>query len=59
MNELKLRASYGYTGNQGIDNFESQGLYTAGSDYNLQSGLSLNQLSNDNLTWENIPLNID
>jgi TonB-linked SusC/RagA family outer membrane protein len=59
VNELKLRASYGYTGNQGIDNFESQGLYTAGSDYNLQSGLSLNQLSNDNLTWEkNIPLNI-
>jgi len=59
VNELKLRASYGYTGNQGIDNFESQGLYSAGSDYNLQSGLSLNQLSNDNLTWEkNIPLNI-
>jgi len=59
VNELKLRASYGYTGNQGIDNFESQGLYSAGSDYNLQSGLSLTQLSNDNLTWEkNIPLNI-
>ena len=59
VNELKLRASYGYTGNQGIDNFESQGLYSAGSDYNLQSGLSLSQLSNDNLTWEkNIPLNI-
>lgn len=57
--ELKLRASYGYTGNQGIDNFESLGLYSAGSDYNLQSGLSLNQLANDNLTWEkNIPLNI-
>jgi TonB-linked SusC/RagA family outer membrane protein len=59
LNEFKLRASYGYTGNQGIDNFESQGLYGAGSDYNLQSGLSLNQLANDNLTWEkNIPLNI-
>jgi len=59
VNELKLRASSGYTGNQGIDNFESQGLYSAGNDYNLQSGLSLTQLSNDNLTWEkNIPLNI-
>lgn len=59
MDELKLRASYGYTGNQGIDNFESLGLFSAGSDYNLQSGLSLNQLANDNLTWEkNIPLNI-
>ncbi len=57
--ELKLRSSYGYTGNQGIDNFESFGLYTAGGDYNLQSGLVQNQLANDNLTWEkNIPLNI-
>ena len=59
VNELKLRASYGYTGNQGIDNFESQGLYTAGSDYNLQSGLTRSQLANDNLTWEkNKPFNI-
>jgi TonB-linked SusC/RagA family outer membrane protein len=57
--ELKLRASYGYTGNQGIDNFESQGLYSAGSDYNFSSGLTLSQLANDNLTWEkNIPFNI-
>ncbi len=59
INELKLRGSYGYTGNQGIDNFESQGLYSAGSDYNLTSGLTLNQLANDNLTWEkNIPLDL-
>jgi hypothetical protein len=57
--ELKLRGSYGYTGNQGIDNFESQGLYSAGSDYNLASGLTLLQIANDNLTWEkNIPLNM-
>ncbi|NBT15754.1 MAG: SusC/RagA family TonB-linked outer membrane protein, partial [Chitinophagia bacterium] len=59
VSELKLRGSYGYTGNQGIDNFESQGLYTAGSDYNLTSGLTLSQLANDNLTWEkNIPLDL-
>lgn len=57
--ELKLRASYGYTGNQGIDNFESQGLYSAGGDYNQSSGLILSQLANDNLTWEkNRPFNI-
>ena len=57
--DLRLRASYGYTGNQGIDNFESQGLYSAGSDYDFRSGLTLNQLANDNLTWEkNIPFNI-
>lgn len=57
--ELKLRASYGYTGNQGIDNFESQGLYSTGGDYNQASGLSLIQLANDNLTWEkNRPFNI-
>jgi TonB-linked SusC/RagA family outer membrane protein len=57
--ELKLRGSYGYTGNQGIDNFESQGIYGTGGDYNFTSGMSLTQLANDNLTWEkNIPLNI-
>jgi TonB-linked SusC/RagA family outer membrane protein len=57
INELRLRGSYGYTGNQGIDNFESQGLYGAGSDYNFSSGLTISQLANDNLTWEkNIPL---
>ncbi len=57
ISEMKLRGSYGYTGNQGIDNFVSQGLYTAGSDYNQTSGITLNQLANDNLTWEkNIPL---
>jgi TonB-dependent starch-binding outer membrane protein SusC len=57
--ELRIRASYGYTGNQGIDNFESQGLYSAGSDYDFRSGLTLSQLANDNLTWEkNIPFNL-
>ena len=57
ISELKVRGSYGYTGNQGIGNFESQGLYTAGSDYNLASGVTIAQLANDNLTWEkNIPL---
>lgn len=57
ISELKLRGSYGYTGNQGIDNFVSQGLYTAGSDYNQASGITLSQLANDNLTWEkNSPL---
>ena len=59
INELRIRGSYGYTGNQGIDNFESQGLYNAGSDYNFSSGLSISQLANDNLTWEkNIPLDL-
>jgi TonB-linked SusC/RagA family outer membrane protein len=57
--DLKLRTSYGYTGNQGIDNFESQGLYSAGSDYDFRSGLTLSQLANNNLTWEkNIPFNV-
>jgi TonB-linked SusC/RagA family outer membrane protein len=59
VNELKFRGSYGYTGNQGIDNFESQGLYSAGGDYNLSSGLIISQLANDNLTWEkNVPLDL-
>ena len=60
INELRLRGSYGYTGNNsGFGNFQSQGLYSAGADYNAASGVTLSQLSNNNLTWEkNTPFNI-
>jgi TonB-linked SusC/RagA family outer membrane protein len=59
INELRLRGSYGYTGNNnGFGNFQSQGLYTVGADYNSNSGITLSQLANNNLTWEkNNPLN--
>jgi len=52
--ELKLRASYGTTGNQSIDNFESLGLFGAGvvSDYNGSPGLRPIQPANPDLKWE-------
>lgn len=58
LTELKLRGSYGTTGNQaGIDNFASRGLWTGGSSYADVSGVALPgtgpiQLGNSNLKWE-------
>lgn len=48
---LKLRGSYGQTGNAGIDNFASLGLF-GGTSYNQKSGLSPIQLGNPDLKWE-------
>lgn len=53
INELKLRGSYGITGNQsGIDNFASLGLWTGGSNYTSSAGTRPQQLANPNLKWE-------
>jgi TonB-linked SusC/RagA family outer membrane protein len=49
---LKLRASYGQTGNAGIGNFGSRGLVGFGNDYNFIPGFLLTQLENTELTWE-------
>ncbi len=52
ISNLKLRASYGVTGNQeGIGNFASRGLYGIGS-YRAAATLVPIQLSNKNLSWE-------
>ncbi len=49
---LKLRGSYGLTGNDaGFGNFPQLGLYGA-SKYNNQSGLVPTQLANPKLKWE-------
>ncbi len=48
---LKLRASYGLTGNAEIGNFDHLGLYGPVS-YGLLPGLSPSQIPNPNLTWE-------
>ncbi|TAE46749.1 MAG: TonB-dependent receptor [Bacteroidetes bacterium] len=48
---LKLRASYGRTGNAAIGNFEHLGLYGPIS-YNNQSGLAPTQIPNPDLQWE-------
>ncbi|MDR1331219.1 MAG: TonB-dependent receptor [Tannerella sp.] len=53
ISELKLRASYGITGNQnGIGNYSSYGLWSGGANYNGQSGLTPSQLANPELKWE-------
>lgn len=48
---LKLRTSFGLTGNAGISNFGHLGLYGVGS-YNSLSGLMPSQIPNPNLGWE-------
>lgn len=48
---LKIRASYGLTGNAEIGNFQHLGLFGAQS-YNGNSGLSPSQIPNPDLEWE-------
>ncbi|WP_116124845.1 SusC/RagA family TonB-linked outer membrane protein [Lewinella sp. IMCC34183] len=52
VSQLKLRSSYGKTGNAGIGNFASRGLVSFGNDYNAVPGFLLSQLANTELTWE-------
>jgi len=52
ISELKLRVSYGITGNQsGINNFQARGLW-GGESYADSPGTSPNQLGNPDLKWE-------
>ncbi|HTR30220.1 MAG TPA: SusC/RagA family TonB-linked outer membrane protein [Puia sp.] len=59
INNLKIRGSYGITGNQnGINNYASQGLWTGSAGYpnsptgQSQPGTQPLQLANPNLKWE-------
>ncbi|MEI6059121.1 MAG: TonB-dependent receptor [Bacteroidota bacterium] len=52
ISDLKLRTSIGLTGNDGIGDFASLGLYKGGYNYNQQSGIAPTQLPNPNLKWE-------
>lgn len=52
ISELKLRASYGITGNSEISNFGSRALVSPGANYIQRAGLAPSQLGNPNLTWE-------
>jgi TonB-dependent starch-binding outer membrane protein SusC len=57
--ELRIRASYGQTGNDQIGNFDALGLYGAGSVYNGAAGISPTSLPNPTLKWErNITTNV-
>jgi len=52
INSLKLRSSYGKTGNAEIGNFSSRTLYTS-SPYADIAGILASQIGVDNLSWEN------
>ncbi len=52
VNDLKLRGSYGTTGNQeGIGAFQDEGLYSTTS-YNGIPGIIVSTIGNDQLKWE-------
>lgn len=50
---LKLKASYGLTGNAEIGNFASLGLFSGDAPYNGVPGQHPSQLANPDLKWEN------
>ena len=52
LSELKLRGSYGETGNQPSGNFGARGLISPGANNLDRGGLALTQLANPNLKWE-------
>ncbi|SIS57057.1 TonB-linked outer membrane protein, SusC/RagA family [Filimonas lacunae] len=52
INFLKLKASYGVTGNDNISDFASKGLYTGDAAYGGQPGQTTYQLANPSLKWE-------
>jgi TonB-dependent starch-binding outer membrane protein SusC len=52
LSELKLRASWGQTGNDQVGNFVARGLYGAGIAYSGQGGIRPTVLNNPNLGWE-------
>ncbi len=49
---LKLRASYGLTGNSEIGNFASRGLYSGNGSYGGLAGQIPSQIENPDLSWE-------
>lgn len=49
---LKLRASYGITGNAQIGNYQALGLYSFATQYAGNSAAQPYQLANPDLTWE-------
>lgn len=52
ISQLKLRASYGTTGNAGIGNYQWRQTYGYGANYNGNAGGTFNNIGNTDLTWE-------
>ncbi|MGO1242935.1 MAG: SusC/RagA family TonB-linked outer membrane protein [Sphingobacterium sp.] len=52
VSDLKLRASWGVTGNQNIGNYASRSLYSGGNNYMGVAGFVPNVLGDKGLKWE-------
>jgi TonB-linked SusC/RagA family outer membrane protein len=52
ISKLKLRASYGRTGNDQISDYLALDLFAGGTNYDGEAGISPYQLSNPDLKWE-------
>jgi len=52
LDNLKVRASYGVTGNAQIGDYQTLGLYSFAAQYAGNSGAFPSQMANDDLTWE-------
>jgi TonB-linked SusC/RagA family outer membrane protein len=52
LNLLKLKASYGLTGNSEIGNFAARGLFSGDGGYGGSAGTRPNQIANPDLKWE-------
>lgn len=52
ISSLKIRASYGATGNDNFTNYAAVETFSLGANYNFQSGSRPSQYANPDLTWE-------
>ncbi|HYW35496.1 MAG TPA: SusC/RagA family TonB-linked outer membrane protein, partial [Balneolaceae bacterium] len=52
VNDLKLRVSYGSSGNSELGRYRALSLFGLSGSYDGQTGLAPTQLANKNLTWE-------
>jgi len=52
ISELKIRGSFGQTGNDQIGNFDARGLYQGAGNYNGSAGIRPTGLANTLLAWE-------
>lgn len=52
VDELKVRAGYGTTGNSAVGNFAARGLFSVSGSYRGSSGITPSQLANGLLGWE-------
>ncbi len=54
LSDLKVRASYGTSGNSGIGYYAYQGLLGSGNPYDGQPSVGIAQIPNYDLTWETV-----